>query len=235
MPNRDGPIMTPRRVVISFKETLRDLETLYDSMLAAISTSRGGVTLEGILAEKFALELGVRWEGFIHDLFIAYVLRGKRTFLRSRREAVKKSVRERYGEPWENLVLLRTPAQWTPRSIEVLLDPHGKHIAFISADKLFNRAKALLGSKAIRFSLDEEDRQLIDFVIALRNFLAHRSKASLKVFKMSVGDFTKRGPNHELAGRVGSVRAYLRKVGSSGRPRIRTAFFRMSGIADELA
>lgn len=229
--------MTPREAVAAFQETIQELERHYDSLVGALTGVQRRATLEGILAEQFALELGVRWEGFIHDLFVSYVERNKRAFLASEEKALRESVRQRKGPSLERLVYLRIPSRprWTSRTVDTLLDPEGRHLTLTKADDLSSKASRLLGSKAKRFSLVEEDRQLIDFVIALRNYLAHRSRASLRALNASISAFAAAGANHDLAGQIRNVRAYLRNAGPSGRPRIKVVFDRMSQIAGKLA
>jgi hypothetical protein len=211
------------------------MEDQYDTILAAIASGRGRTILVGALAEHFALELGVRWEGFVHDLFVAYLMQGKRAFLRSKNLNIMRSVGDRYGDGWLKLVRVRNPLKWTPRLVEALIDPNQRNIVVTSADDLYHRATQLLGSRAIKFSLNPDDRQLVNFVVALRNYLAHRSKASRKDLYQAAAAFISQGPNAELFGRLRQVSTYLRtgvKVGKT--PRIKVVHARLSEIAGKL-
>jgi hypothetical protein len=226
----------PRGVVERFQLSLRQAEQNLDTLVAALPSRGPRKTLEGVLSEQFALELGVRWEGFIHDLLIAYLVAGRRAFLKAKRYSIKQNLRERFGDSWTRVVHIGTHRNWTPRIIETLIDPKQRNLTFTSADKMYERATELLGSRAIKFSLDPEDRQLVNFVLALRNYLAHRSKASSKELSRIVAEFPDEGPNAELSGTLGRVASYLRNSGSIGRPaRIRVVYARMIDIVQKLA
>jgi hypothetical protein len=227
--------VTPRAIVNRFRSYLALGEQNYDTMVAAIPAGQPRKAMQGTLSEQFALELGVRWEGFIHDLFIGHLMKSKRSFFKTKKAGIKQSVRERYGEHWSKVVRIVSHGKWTPRLIESLIDPKQRNIAIASADKLYERARDLLGRKAIKFSLDPEDRKLIDFVIALRNCLAHQSKGARKELKLLVSGFTGQGPNAGLSGPLGKVAAYLRTTAGPGHhTRLKVVYARMSDISAKL-
>ena len=230
--------MTPRQVVRSFRLSLREVQEHFDTILAAVPPGPTRVSLQGVLVEQFGLELGVRWEGFIHDLFVAYLLKERRAFWGSKKTSIRQSVTDRFGDAWGRALRMASPPRWTPRTVEALLDPKQKNIVVTSGDHLYERAKALLGSRAIKFSLDPEDRLLLDFAIALRNYLAHRSKASFKELIRVVSSFTPVGLNAELSAPMRQLTTYLRRSSGLGRyptlPRIRVLYLRMDEIAEKL-
>ena len=226
---------SPREIVRGFQSSISEMESDHDTVVAVLPTGRNRVRLEGILAEQFALQLGVRWEGFIHDLFVAYLLRGKIAFINAKKTSITLSINDRYGRAWAKLVTIRTPTRWTSRLASILLDPDLRNISISSADKLRERANELLGSQAIRFSLDPDDRKMVDFVIAMRNFLGHRSKASLSELRRQVSGFTPSGPNAEFVGRLAKAGLYLKTSVRASQTRTKAMYARINDIAGKLA
>lgn len=228
-------LVTPKKVVRAFQLSIRTMGGQHDTLVAGIPRPANRTTLEGALAEQFALALGVRWEGFVHDLFVSYLLQNKRSFMSARKASIKQSVSDKFGIPWGKSVRIKTFRNWTPRIVEGLLDPRERNIVVTSADRLYERATELLGSKAIKFSLVPDDRALVDLVFALRNYLAHRSKASLKELNTIVGRFNNRGPNSGLSGRITMVDSYLRKRVGRRTQRIKLVYSRLHDISGVLA
>jgi hypothetical protein len=187
-------------------------ETLghYSELLLAVTGKRHQAALETMLAEQCAMSLAVSWEAFINDLLIAYVTMSPEVFKKDLETRLRRSIEDRYGDAvrWIKLHLPKTPNKF---QLVRIVDPKGWNVTANSAEELSKRANQLLpAADAKKFSLDADDSAFVDYLIALRNYLSHRSRASRAEVMRSIRDMQGAGQNASLAGNVTTVGAYLK-------------------------
>jgi hypothetical protein len=118
---------------------------------------------------------------------------------------------------------------------ESLLDPKRRNVEVSSADDLSNKAKLWSGPAAKKFALEQDDRDLVDLVIALRNYLAHKSRSARRELSVKVGRIGRIGPNSGLACHpLGPVPVYLKRT-AGGRTRTNLLYTRILQVASKLA
>jgi hypothetical protein len=166
------------KAVDRFQKRINQTLGYYSELLIAVSGKQRQRALETMLAEQCAMSLAVSWEAFIHDLLIAYVMMNPTTFRNDLEDRVTTSIGDKYGGAvrWIKFSLPRAPNK--PQLIG-MIDPKGWNITANSAQELAKRANQLLSAaEAKKFSLDAEDSAFLDYLISIRNYIGHRSKAS---------------------------------------------------------
>ncbi len=187
------------------------------------------------LAEQSLMVASVLWEGYVGDLFVAYINRDSSMLLGWLRGRIETSVKAKFGSETWNHVRLAFPKHLNKDAIYGLLDPDDKNLTFSSAKKMVQKAEeALVDDHARVFrSLSKVDEAVIDATKAMRNFVAHRSESSKKVMNEALGDNNL--PNCLRRGRqsIHNLGAHL-KASHGGRPRIIVHLGELRRIANTL-
>lgn len=193
-----------------FEKRIDQTLDYYSELLLAVTGKRRQAALETMLAEQSAMIMAVSWEAFIHDLLIAYVGTNPSVFKQDLQVRVSRTVQDKYGDAvrWVKFRVPKTPSR---SQLIGVIDPRGWNITANSAEDLSKRANQLLpAADAKKFSLDADDGAFVDFLIALRNYLGHRSKASRAEVSRLVKAIQRAGQNGPLAGHLTSVGAFLK-------------------------
>lgn len=191
----------------------------FQELQLAVHEKRRQASLENRLAEQSAMTMAVLWEAYINDLFIAYIAAAPQHYIQQVISRMKQSLFEKFGHgtKW---VEFAPPDTISKVQVEKLLDPKGWNLTVTSAEKLSKTANQLLrGADAKKFSLEVNDRAFVDFLIGLRNYLGHRSKASRKILSEAIKALNPASPNAGLIGQSTSVGSYL-KNGAPARVQI---------------
>lgn len=107
-------------------------------------------------------------------------------------------------------VTVTVPNPLTRAQIEEMLDPEGRNVSAESAGTLAEKANDLLAAAhAKKFSLTAVDGGFLDFVIALRNYLSHRSSGSMKILRKRLSDLGTADPASHMIGTLTTVAIYL--------------------------
>jgi|ERR1019366_2341018 hypothetical protein len=200
----------PAQVVTAFQKRITTAFSLYDELVLAVHQKTKQKSLESLLAEQFVLGLAVLWEAFIHDLIVAYIEDRSDVCIRFHRDKVTQSI-EAKNKAFSKWVVIEVPPSLTREQIELMLDPEGWNITADSAETLAKRANQLLSAPhAIKFSLADSDRKFVDLLIAIRNYLSHRSSGSLVIMKQRIKELQKVDATSPLNGTVTTVGAYLK-------------------------
>ncbi len=177
----------------------------------------------------------VLWEGFITDLFVAYVNRDSHRFTEDLRTRIIRSVRDKFGDVAAAKTVVTLPAHLDRLTVVGLLDPVGRNLSFASAQDLVATARRILPTAASnRFArLRPVDRASIDAWTAIRNFVAHRSRSAKNRMNKALvvphlPGVLRRGPYY-----VRSVGRYL-AARTGGASRAEFIFKSMRSIARRL-
>ena len=196
------------------------------------NVSRG--SLETVLSEQLAMTVATQWEAFINDLLTAYVLARPKKVLEDFQRKSKNLIEEKYGTEVARRISFDTKRKPTGANISVLLDPQQRNISANTASNLAKIAdKHLNAQQAKKFSLKAEDRQFIDYLIALRNFLAHRSVGSRERLKGAVDNLT-HPDNSAFSGPMGRFESYLRQRDGRDNTRAKLIALRIQKISRKL-
>jgi len=228
----DDPIQVVRR----FQSRVSDLIRSYEELLLAVHEKRRQASLETLLSEQAVMSMAVFWEAFVNDVFVAHVVRAPEWCLANAENRVRQSINGKFVglSRW---VTIEVPKSITKSQAEKILDPKGWNISASSAQELANLANLHLPAPdARKFSLDAEDRAFLDYLVALRNYLAHRSDSSRGIIVSAINEIsTTTGDNAPLSkAQPGHIGTYLKeRVGADTRVGIIAR--RMSAVSAKLA
>jgi hypothetical protein len=224
--------VSPAGVRDDFLEQLADLKDFYRAGVAALTSD----TDRSTLTEQTLLAAAVVWEGFVSDMFVAFINRDASRFkdhlTASFSEHLKAAPKPQ--RVFDDFGQLSFPRHLSKAQVQALADGVGNNIAFPSFGDLEQRAKTWLVAKhAAKFSsLTAQQKAVIDSVIALRNHIAHRSQRSLD----AMNDTLAQGALHptgirRTGNRFHNVGAWL-KATPPGRAetRISTIIQSLSGV-----
>lgn len=223
-----------QEVVRKFTKRLQTAVDYHKELMLAVYLKKHQAALETMLAEQFVLNAAVLWEVFVSDLLVAYLVTSPQPYLTSLKQRVLQSVRERFGSDAARFAVVKTPKSLSVGKAAALADPKNFNITVKSAEMLTKRANEMLAAQhAKRFSLPPDDAQFVDFVIAIRNYLGHRSPSSLHRFQETIAALS--GKNAALHATTSNVGAYLKTRTGSGDPRSVVIAARLIDVAGSLA
>lgn len=181
LPRGGGEVrkISPNGVKDDFRKQLAALLKFHDVGVKGLATESDQSTF----VEHSLLAAAVIWEGFVSDMFIAYIngdaARFKQHLQASFEEHMKagatpKRVFDTFGK-------LELPGHLTKAQVQSLADGVGNNITFPNFGELEDRAGTWLSAAhASKFTaLTAQQKATVNAVIALRNHIAHRSKRSL--------------------------------------------------------
>jgi hypothetical protein len=172
------------QVKTNFKRRLTKAVDCHSDLMLAVHKKLNQAALETMLVEQFAMLSVVQWESFLNEIIIAYAVMRPGAAMKSLKARIEKSIEVKFGGRAAKCINFKVKKPITWERIVGLLDPNDWNITVTSAEKLSSKANEILAAEfAKRFSLDKADSQFIDFAVALRNYLSHRStgaRAELK-------------------------------------------------------
>lgn len=209
--------MSENSVVTRFNRRLDASIDYHRELILAIHGKRRESSLESMLVEQFVLYVAVLWELFINDLILTYLTTSPDTYLETLEERIAQSLEGRFGSAVAKCNTFEAPTTPSRDRIAALVDPRGFNVGAQNAAILAKRANELLAAPyAKKFVLAQDDAQFIDFLIALRNFLGHRSKGSRQSLKDAINEL--HGANADLRSQFRDIAVYLKsRVGADSR------------------
>ncbi|MCA3223205.1 MAG: hypothetical protein ING41_12580 [Burkholderiales bacterium] len=205
--------ISPNDVKSDFIDQLAALEGFYHTGFGKFSTDRDRSTL----TEQSLLAAAVLWEGFVSEMFIAYINRDAARFKAHLHASFAEHVAlaPKQQRTFETFGALTFPEHLTKSDVQTLADGIGNNITFPNFAELEQRAKTwLVPNHANKFrSLSAQQKAVINAVIALRNHIAHRSPRSLDAMNevLAAGALHATGIRR-TANRFHNVGAWLKAV-----------------------
>jgi hypothetical protein len=228
------PTASPKQVAERFQRRVADVMRDMDELLLAVHSKHREASLTTMIAEQSVLITAILWETFVNDLLISYVLEDPRACLANLEARFRQSLSDKFAM-MSRWVDLNFPPELTQVQVEKMLDPKGWNLTAGSAEKLAEQANRLLsGAKARKFSLEAEDRDFINYLVALRNYLSHRSAGSRLQLTGTVTAMKGGGPNDQLRAPLGNVSTYLKQMPAPNLRRVNVIAQRASEIATKL-
>ena len=171
--------VSPDALRDDFRRQLADLTTFHNTGFATFPSG----TDQSTLTDHSLLAAAVTWEGFVSDMFIAYINRDATRFKQHLKDSFEthlsnsstpKRVFDAFGA-------LTFPAHLKKAEVLALANSMGNNITFANFDQLEEKAGTwLVAAHAVKFSgLTAQQKAVVNSVIALRNHIAHRSQRSL--------------------------------------------------------
>jgi hypothetical protein len=225
----------PQQVRARFQRRVQNLLRDYGELLLAVHGKRRQASLESMLSEQATMSLGVYWEAFVHDLFLAYVTKNPVNCVADFKNRIDKSLASKFSIP-NRWLEIRIPASLNQNQVAKMIDPKGWNIAATSAKELRDKANQLLHSTDARnFSLDADDAAFVDLLVSIRNYLAHRSTNSRTLLSSTIRQISAQGANGALAGNPVEAGLYLKTIVAAGDRRVHSVGHRLSDVAAKLA
>lgn len=225
---------SPKQVAARLLRRVRGLTRDFDELLMAIHQKRREASLKSMLSEQTTILIAVLWETFVSELITSYVAEKPASCLSDIEGRLKKSLDDKFPgiAHW---VAWEFPDAVSWLQAEKLLDPKGWNVAAKSAQDLAEMANRLLeGADAKKFSLVADDRDFVDYLIALRNYLSHRSSASRAKLVHNISSINPVGANAPLSGQMTHVGNYLKGAVAVGGTRVNFIGLRVEQLAAKL-
>lgn len=212
----------PRDVVDDFGDAVGNLKSYYDRVVGAVTGDPYEHSILSTLAEQTLFSLAALWEAFISDYFVACINRESEAFKENLRERMRDSIREKFGQKASRYTQIAFPKHPSVDDILALAAKDERNIAFRDTAAMVNRASDWLAmSDRARFqSLSHSDRDLVDAVIKIRNYIAHRSRSAAKEMDEALSKLAGNPRNQSLgrtARKVRNVGAFLKAWAPSPR------------------
>ena len=171
--------VSPVDVRNDFRGQLAAITAFHNTGSAAFTSDADQSTL----TEHTLLAAAVAWEGFVSDMFIAYINRDATRFKKHLQASfdahmntalTPKRVFSAFGS-------LTFPTHLTKDDVLTFADSVGNNITFPNFDELDERANTwLVPAHASKFTtLTAQQKAVVNALVALRNHIAHRSQRSL--------------------------------------------------------
>lgn len=196
----------PAGVRSDFLSSLVDIETAFKATQVGVADEQA----KRLIAEYLLVAVATLFEGFLSDLFVAYINRDSEKFRGFLIGKISIAAEDEYAKRAVKHVERSMPHLSVDR-IKEILDPTGYNITFKSTAKMKEAAGTWLSDadKAHIVGVAAAECAVIDFVKAVRNYLAHRSEAARAkideaLFATDLPDVFRRNTNS-----VGDVGAYL--------------------------
>jgi hypothetical protein len=197
----------PANIRADFDAAIGDIETAINAAEQAIHVDPA----RKLIAEYSFVSAATLFEGFISDLFVAYINRDSQRFrdhllyhlnLQSDDEFAKRALPH----------VEKTMPHLSVEKIRGILDSNGYNVAFPTTDKMKESAgKWLADADKQRFTaLTSEQCAVIALLKAIRNFLAHRSDSADIMMQDSLLSADLPANFKRMVNNVSDVGAYLR-------------------------
>ncbi|MBS0983382.1 HEPN domain-containing protein [Gluconobacter cerinus] len=228
---------------ISPTDVKADFDSSINSLTAFYNTVKSQLTLDkdqSFLVENIALTAATFWEGFVHDLFVAYINCDSTQFVTHLQNAFEANRTAKQKLIADNFVQLKFAKHLSMSMITSLLDNNGNNVTFPNYGAMKDGAtKYLEASNAAKIKgLTSLQGATINLWLALRNHIAHRSERSGKAMNEALQNGGLYGsPLQRGAGTKGvkHVGAYLKATGASSTlPRVEIILTSMQTIATAL-
>lgn len=193
---------------------INSLDEVEEFFLRA-SPMMGSESDKSFLAKSAFLSAAVLWEGFVSDLFVAYINRDSSMFVNHLNNAIHGSsnLTDKQRLIVNKYSKISFPAHLNRSSIIELIDGKGNNISFASFKALEDTSKKWLIQQDSRriASASAQLRAVYDAILSIRNFIAHNSERSHKAMNQALSG----GPIHPLGltrptNSVNKVGSYLK-------------------------
>ncbi len=223
----------PQNIKADFLHALQDVEDTHD----AIAGSTVALKSRNLVAEYSFLGAAVLLEGFVSDLFVACINRKSERFIGAMTGQMTMTATDETAKRAIAFAQIDIASHLTLDNLRKILDPRGWNVGFAGSADLKARAGQWLEDpfRARFVSLSQSHCALFDTTKAVRNFLAHRSTASLNAMQASLADANLPPGFKRAANRVRSVGSFLDSVPPGlAQTRIKSYLQEVRAIANHL-
>lgn len=227
----------PEDVRNAFIREIEELVTYFDRVSHRLDGTPHEKRDVSELAKTVFLAACVAFERFLSDLFLAYMNRDFSAYQRHLCGRIETITGKRYGEWAKRRVKFDEAKHVSVSELEEIVDGSGRNLTFYNAGQLKRSARNWLAAPHRRLlQLTGDDERLFDTAKAIRNFLAHQSRASKDHMDHQLAIVDDGGPNVGLGRgvkKVNEVGAFL-KAQHEGKRRVVRYLKRLSDLARKM-
>ena len=176
----------PTNIKNDFLVGLQEIQEVF----TAVDTPGVGITLaqKYLVAEYTFLGASILLEGFISDLFVAYINKDPDVFVQALTGSMDLSSTDEFGKRAIQFTSTEIKSHLTLDKIREILDPNEYNVTFPHESEMKKRAGLWLSAKHKGYfnSMKKPDYALIDATKSVRNYLAHRSTAAKKTMQIAL-------------------------------------------------
>jgi hypothetical protein len=171
----------PQNIKNDFLLGLSDVEAVVNN----VSNASLPVSNQNLLAEYTFLGASVLLEGFISDIFVAYINKKSDPFIANLTNKMSIEASDDYAKRAITLAQVDIASHLTLEKIRQILDPKDWNVTFATSADLKAKAGQWLDMpyKDYFTRLSPGHSSLLEATKAIRNYLAHRSGASREVMQ----------------------------------------------------
>lgn len=176
----------PHDIKADFLAGLQEIETTFITASDAVSSTAS----RNHLAEYSFLAASVLLEGFISDLFVAYIHKASGAFVSHLKGKLTIEGKDTLGKRAAGIAQIGIGPRLTPEKIRKILDPEDHNLSFTTPEKLLESAGRWLEEPYRQqfLSLSDSERAVLVAIKALRNYLAHRSLRARSALQDALND-----------------------------------------------
>ena len=199
----------PGNIKSDFLSALQDVS----NSLTSISSTPAGRSKD-LLLEYLFLGASILLEGFISDLFVAYINRNPDAFAGYLTQRMSVDTEDDYAKRARKYASIDIASHLTMEQIRSILDPRDWNIVFINSSDMKKKAGQWLRPpyKAYFNTLPSDTCAAIEATKAVRNFLAHRSRAAEDSMQKALLNARLPAPLRRGANKVHNVGSFLNSV-----------------------
>lgn len=220
----------PANIRADFESAIADVET-------AITASEQSVAADAakkLIAEYAFVSVATLLEGFVSDLFVAYINRNSQRFRDHLLNLVALKADDDYAKRAVPFVETSMP-HLTVDQIRSILDSRGYNITFPTTDKMKQSAGTWLSDadKLCFTGTTPQECAIIDVTKAVRNFLAHRSQTADTTMQAALVSADLPAELKRAVNNVADVGVYLRSK-QNGDSRLKYLIQQLRALASKL-
>ena len=223
----------PQNIKTDFLSGLQDVEDALDAVIA----STVSVKSRNIIAEYSFLGAAILLEGFVSDLFVAFINKKSARFIAAMTGHMTISATDDTAKRAIAFSQIDIASHLTLENVRKILDPKGWNVSFVdSADLKLKAGQWLEDPYRPRFTaLSQAHSAVFDTTKSVRNFLAHRSGASLATMQAALASQNLPAGFRRGANKVHSVGSFLDSVPPGlAQTRIKAYLQEVRAIAGQL-
>lgn len=172
--------INPQSVLENFESEIDSLVGFFNRVGNALKGTSKEKWDRSRLAENVFVSAAVAFEGFFSDLFLSYVNKDSRQFLKAKELEISKAIKSQFGEWYSLKYSIGVTKHLKLKELYPLLDPRGWNITFKNCRNMVSSSKKFHAQQfALKYvNLTPKDRKFCDAVKMIRNQLAHKSESS---------------------------------------------------------
>lgn len=215
---------------------LAGLQDILDTFIGISRTALSSAS-KNLMAEYSFLGASILLEGFISDLFVAYINRKNGPFVSYLTSRMQVQATDEHAKRASSLASIDIASHLKLDQIRQILDPRDYNVTFHTSAVLKSRAAQWLDAPHSGYfiSLTSMNCAVMDTIKAVRNYLAHRSGASKTAMQTALLNADLPAELRRGAHKVSMVGSYLdAKPTPTSARRLETYLAQCTAIANRL-